>query len=92
MKKILIIALMCCVCAEARAQQGEAEFSADRPGASTGPTVVGHKVIKLEQGIQYDGDGSSFGTYTFSNTLLRYGLFPNMELRLGVCGELQLLQ
>lgn len=36
MKKILIIALMCCVCAEARAQQGEAEFTADRPGASRG--------------------------------------------------------
>ena len=59
-----------------------AEFTADRPGASTGPAVVGHKVIQLEQGVQYDGDGD-YGTFTFSNTLLRYGLFPNMELRLG---------
>ena len=83
MKKILIIVLMCCVCARAWAQQEEAEFTADRPGASTGPSVVRHHVVQLEQGIQYDGDGSSFGTYTFSNTLLRYGLFPNMEIRLG---------
>ena len=61
--------------------QKEAEFTADRPGASTGPAVVGHKVIQLEQGVQYDGDGGA-GIFTFSNTLLRYGLFPNMELRL----------
>lgn len=60
----------------------EAEFTADRPGASTGPNVVGHKVIQLEQGIQYDGDGGK-GQFTFSNTLLRYGLFDCAELRLG---------
>lgn len=60
----------------------ETEFTADRPGASTGPNVVGHKVIQLEQGIQYDGDGDR-GQFTFSNTLLRYGLFDCAELRLG---------
>ena len=41
----------------------------------------------MEQGIQCDGDGGA-GTFTFSNTLLRYGLFPNMELRLGSDGFL----
>ena len=50
-------------------------------------SVVGRGVIQLEQGIQYDGDGSA-GTFTFSNTLLRYGLFHNMELRLGGDGFL----
>ena len=74
--------ILCFISAGAWAQQEEAEFTADRPGASTGPNVIGHRVIQLEQGIQYDGaDGP--GTCTFSNTLLRYGLFPNMELRLG---------
>lgn len=87
MKKILVTVLMCCVCAGAWAQQEEAEFTADRPGASTGPSVVGHHVVQLEQGFQYDGDGGA-GTITFSNTLLRYGLFPNMELRLGGDGFL----
>lgn len=67
--------------------QEEVEFTADRPGASTGPSVVGQGVIQLEQGIQYDGDGGT-GTFTFSNTLLRYGLFHNMELRLGGDGFL----
>lgn len=63
--------------------QDEAAFTADRPGASTGPGVVGHHVIQLEQGVQYEGDGTQYGTYTFSNTLIRYGLFHNMEIRLG---------
>lgn len=60
----------------------EAEFTADRPGASTGPGVVGKNIIQLEQGVQYDGNGGP-GSFTFSNTLLRYGLFEGVELRLG---------
>lgn len=67
--------------------QENVEFTADRPGASTGPSVVGQGVIQLEQGAQYDGDGGT-GTFTFSNTLVRYGLFPNMELRLSGDGFL----
>ena len=59
----------------------EAEFTADRPGASTGPSTVAKGVIQWEQGIQYDGDGGK-GAFTFSNTLFRYGLFDGMELRL----------
>lgn len=62
--------------------QDDVEFTADRPGTSTGPSTIGHKVIQLEQGVQYDGDGGA-GVFTFSNTLLRYGLFDGMELRLG---------
>ena len=81
MKKLFGTYVLLLVCLLAQGQE-QAEFTADRPGASTGPSVVGHKVIQLEQGIQYDGDGGA-GTFTFSNTLLRYGLFPNMELRLG---------
>jgi hypothetical protein len=86
MKKLFITVLMICAGFGAWAQE-ESEFTADRPGASTGPNVVGHHVVQLEQGIQYDGDGGA-GTFTFSSTLLRYGLFPNMELRLGGDGFL----
>ena len=60
----------------------EVEFTADRPGASTGPATVGKGVVQWEQGVQYDGDGNS-GQFTYSNTLLRYGLFNGVELRLG---------
>ena len=81
MKKFFIFAVSILTAFSVSAQE-QAEFTADRPGASTGPSVVGHKVIQLEQGVQYDGDGSK-GQFTFSSTLLRYGLFENMELRLG---------
>ena len=59
----------------------DVEFTADRPGASTGPSTVGKGDIQLEQGMQYDGDGGK-GVFTFSSTLLRYGLFDGMELRI----------
>lgn len=81
MKRIFIIALLALTYVAAFAQEA-VEFTADRPGASTGPGVVGRNVVQLEQGLQYDGDGGA-GTITFSNTLLRYGLFDGMELRLG---------
>lgn len=81
MKRLLIFALSTLFAYSVGAQE-QAEFTADRPGASTGPSVVGHHVIQLEQGVQYDGDGGA-GVFTFSNTLLRYGLFERMELRLG---------
>ena len=88
MKKLFIAAILAVSCFNAKAQaQENVGFTADRPGASTGPSVVGQDVIQLEQGIQYDGDGGA-GTFTFSNTLLRYGLFHNMELRLGGDGFL----
>ena len=57
------------------------EFTADRPGVSTGPNVVAKNVIQLEEGIQFDRDQNS-SMFTFSNTLIRYGLFDNVELRL----------
>lgn len=86
MKKLFSICVFLLGCLLAQGQE-QVEFTADRPGASTGPSVVGHHVVQLEQGIQYDGDGGA-GTITFSNTLLRYGLFPRMELRLGGDGFL----
>lgn len=76
------LSLLVLVCATGAATSQEIEFTADRPGASTGPGVVAHKVVQLEQGIQYDGDGAK-GQFTFSNTLLRYGLFDGVEVRLG---------
>lgn len=80
MKKVLLLILM--VFSFARIFAQEVEFTADRPGASTGPAIVGKGVIQWEQGMQYDGDGAK-GSFTYSNTLLRYGLFDGVEVRLG---------
>ena len=82
MKKVLFTVLMIFSFAVVQAQ--EIEFTADRPGASTGPSTVAKGVIQLEQGVQYDGDGEK-GAFTFSNTMFRYGLFNGVELRL--CGD-----
>lgn len=79
MKKIVLFAFVIFSFAGISAQ--EVEFTADRPGASTGPSVVSKGVIQWEQGVQYDGDGAK-GSFTFSNTLFRYGLFDGVELRL----------
>ena len=79
MKKIVLLTFMVFSFAGISAQ--EVEFTADRPGASTGPSVVSKGVIQWEQGVQYDGDGAK-GSFTFSNTLFRYGLFDGVELRL----------
>lgn len=86
MKKLILI-LIACSTSLALYAKDEVEFTADRPGASTGPSVVGHNVVQLEYGFQYDGDGGA-GSITFSNVLLRYGLFKNMEIRVGGDGFL----
>ena len=80
MKKSILTFVMILITLGAIAQ--EVEFTADRPGASTGPATVARNVVQLEQGVQFDGD-DGYGQFTFSNTLLRYGLFDGMELRLG---------
>lgn len=80
MRKIVLLTFMVFSFAGISAQ--EVEFTADRPGASTGPSVVSRGVIQWEQGVQYDGDGAK-GSFTFSNTLFRYGLFNGVELRMG---------
>ena len=80
MKKIALFVFALISFVEINAQ--EVEFAADRPGASTGPAIVSKGVIQWEQGMQYDGDGAK-GNFTYSNTLLRYGLFDGVELRLG---------
>jgi hypothetical protein len=79
MKKIILSVLSIFSFVSLSAQ--EVEFTADRPGASTGPSTVARGVIQWEQGVQYDGDGGK-GTFTFSSTMFRYGLFDGVELRL----------
>jgi hypothetical protein len=80
MKRFFAVLLMVFVAFCAVAQ--DVEFTADRPGASTGPAVVGLGVAQLEQGMAAANDGGSM-QYTLSNTLLRYGLFEGVEVRLG---------
>ena len=81
MRRLILSIIMISASLAVMAQ--DVEFTADRPGASTGPATVWRGVIQLEQGVQYDGVGDGYGQFTFSNTLFRYGLFDGVELRLG---------
>lgn len=83
MRKALI-SIMCVipmmVCA-----QNEAEFTADRPGVGTGTGIVGKGKAMWEAGMAYDyEDGAK--SLTFCNSLLRYGLTNNWEMRLELNG------
>lgn len=84
-RKLFILLLASMLSLQLMAQ--EVEFTADRPGASTGTSVVGRNVVQWEQGVEYEG-GEGNGSITFSNTLFRYGLFDRMELRLSGDGIL----
>lgn len=58
-------------------------ISADRPGASTGPDVMPLYKLQWETGIGYESNTNGPKTWTLNNTLLRFGLFKNAELRVG---------
>lgn len=65
--------------------QDEVEFTADRPGVGTGTGIVGKGKVMWEAGMAYDyEDGEK--TFTFCNSLLRYGLTENWEMRLELNG------
>ena len=58
-------------------------ISADRPGASTGTDVMPLHKLQWETGVGYESYVGGPHTLTLNNTLLRFGLFENAELRLG---------
>lgn len=57
-------------------------ISADRPGASTGTDVMPRFKLQWETGVGFEKDHDA-NTFTLNNTLLRFGLFENAELRVG---------
>ena len=63
----------------------EEEFSADRPGATTGTDVMPVGRLQWETGAGYERDKSSAPTehtWTLNTSLLRYGMAKFAELRL----------
>ena len=63
------------------------DFITDRPDQTESPNAVPVKYFQVETGFQYEKfqlDSYKFRNYTYNTTLLRYGLFKDFELRLGV--------
>lgn len=81
-RRLLFIALVFCygLC---HAQEELPTISADRPGALTGTDVMPLYKVQWETGIGFESSGDGAHTFTLNNTLLRFGLFENAEIRIG---------
>lgn len=55
----------------------------DRPGFTFGADVVQHHKITWDNGFAFESNKDGAHTLTLNSTVLRYGLFENMELRVG---------
>ena len=79
------ISLSACAC-----PKNPGPLSSDRPGATTSPGIVPPCYPQVELGWTYTEDKDASGTQTkldqFPNTLLRFGVIPNGEVRVGYVG------
>ena len=69
----------------ASAQSEEADFTADRPGATTGTDVLPKGRLQWEMGVGYQQvrqNGATSYIWTLNTTLLRFGISDHAELRL----------
>lgn len=85
MKKVVVLLLVTLLPLSALAQSEEADFIADRPGATTGIEVMPMGRLQWETGIGYERlkiDGIVATTWTLNTSLLRWGISESAELRL----------
>lgn len=85
MKKIFTVLLAMLTMPTIALAQDEVDFTADRPGVGTGTGIVGAGNVMWEAGMAYDYEGGE-KTFTFCNSLFRYGLTSNWEMRLELNG------
>ena len=71
------------ICGLCQAQEELPSISADRPGALTGTDVMPLHKLQWETGMGFESTKDGPHTFTLNNTLLRFGLFENAELRVG---------
>ncbi|MFC2137734.1 transporter [Bacteroidota bacterium] len=70
-----------------KAQDNTPELITDRPDQTESSAVVPHKSLQIESGFVMENDDNVLSkqkSFAYNTTLLRYGLFENMELRLGL--------
>lgn len=86
MKKFLLLCLLWLPFFIGIAQENEVNFTADRPGASTGPDVLEFKQVLWETG--FEGSWTGNHNIALPTTLFRFGITKFAELRLGYDGAL----
>lgn len=85
MKKLLLFLFVMLMMPSMSFAQDEIEFTADRPGVGTGTDIIGKGKVMWEAGMAYDYEGGE-KALTFCNSLFRYGLTSNWEMRLELNG------
>lgn len=81
---LLALSSVCAALSPASAQVVP-EFSADRPGATTGPGILPRGRVQLETGLGWERsalDGPWTTTWTVNTSMLRWGFSDFAELRL----------
>ena len=86
MKKLIPLILLL-ITFTVKAQETVPKLITDRPDQTESSTVVPFRSLQIETGFVMENDESTISKHTsfaYNTTLLRYGLFENMELRLGL--------
>ena len=66
-----------------QAQEELPEFPTDRPGNTWGADVLPHHKVSWENGFGFESCPDGSRTITLTSTIVRYGIFKNLELRIG---------
>ena len=85
MNKIIVSIFLLIISVVCRSQTVEEnDFSADRPGMATPPSIVQAKLFQIETGFSFEkitGENIFQETTLYNTSLLRYGINKNSEIR-----------
>lgn len=92
MKKSFIILAFLLAFGICHAQDEAISFPTERPGTTRGTAVLPLHKVSWENGFSYEHGFDNTRTTTFNNTIIRYGIFENVEIRVGtdflMCNDL----
>lgn len=83
MKKALVLFVTVLLANLCHAQDELPALVPDRPGMSWGAEVTPHHKVIWDNGFGYEKSADGAQTIKLSSAMFRYGLFENMELRVG---------
>jgi hypothetical protein len=83
MRKIALIAVAVLISGWLTAQE-KVDMVTDRPDQTESATLISVKGLQIESGFSFEKYNSEINNTTYNSTLVRYGLFEKMELRLGL--------
>ena len=83
MKNSILLLLTIFASVLCRAQEEEPVLSADRPGYTWGTEVLHLHKVSWENGLCFESIPDGADAFTLNSTIVRYGIFNNVELRVG---------